>query len=95
MVIKEAKFLMSNTDWQKCPKPVLPEYAFIGRSNVGKSSTIRVLTGKKGRLGKRPGSTRRVQMSDLDLEPLLDILGFGFMSRQSMTTFDEIKNNNI
>ena len=40
MIIKSATFVESNTDWTKCPSPDLPEYAFIGRSNVGKSSLI-------------------------------------------------------
>ena len=48
MVIKEAKFLMSNTRVEDCPAPDKPEYAFIGRSNVGKSSLINMLTEQKG-----------------------------------------------
>ena len=44
MEIKSAEFVMSNTDVKKCPKNNLPEYAFIGRSNVGKSSLINMLT---------------------------------------------------
>ena len=48
MIIKEAKFLMSNTRVEDCPVPDKPEYAFIGRSNVGKSSLINMLTQQKG-----------------------------------------------
>ncbi|MEE0626129.1 MAG: GTPase, partial [Muribaculaceae bacterium] len=48
MIIKDAKFVISNSDVRKCPEGDTPEYAFIGRSNVGKSSLINMLTGRKG-----------------------------------------------
>lgn len=48
MEIKSAEFVISNTDVRKCPEGNKPEYAFIGRSNVGKSSLINMLTNKKG-----------------------------------------------
>ena len=47
MDIKQARFLVSNTDVAKCPRPDMPEFAFIGRSNVGKSSLINMLTVSK------------------------------------------------
>ena len=47
MLIKKADFIISNTDVNKCPEPNKPEYAFIGRSNVGKSSLINMLVNKK------------------------------------------------
>jgi len=72
-----------------------PLIVFAGRSNVGKSSTIRALTGVKVRVGKRPGSTRWEQMIDLDPITIVDIPGFGFMSGQSKTTIEEIKNHII
>lgn len=48
MDITNAEFVISNTDVRKCPTGTFPEYAFIGRSNVGKSSLINMLTGRKG-----------------------------------------------
>ena len=72
-----------------------PLIIFAGRSNVGKSSTIRALTGVKVRVGKRPGSTRWEQMIDLDPITIVDIPGFGFMSGQSKITIEETKNHII
>jgi GTP-binding protein EngB required for normal cell division len=66
---------------------------FAGRSNVGKSSTIRALTGKKVRVGKKPGSTRWEMMIDFGPVTIVDIPGFGFMSGQSKTTIEETKVN--
>ncbi|MBO6251124.1 MAG: 50S ribosome-binding GTPase, partial [Muribaculaceae bacterium] len=59
MIIKTAEFEISNSDWRKCPATSLPEYAFIGRSNVGKSSLINMLTGRKGlaKTSATPGKT--------------------------------------
>lgn len=48
MIIKTAEYVISNSDVRQCPDGNLPEYAFIGRSNVGKSSLINMLTGRKG-----------------------------------------------
>ena len=48
MEITSAEFVISNTDVKKCPAGIFPEYAFIGRSNVGKSSLINMLTARKG-----------------------------------------------
>ncbi|MFX1481821.1 MAG: GTP-binding protein EngB [Promethearchaeota archaeon] len=68
-----------------------PMVVFAGRSNVGKSSTIRVLTGKKIRVGKKPGSTRWELMIDFGPVTIVDIPGFGFMSGQSKTKIEETK----
>ena len=59
MEIKSAEFVISNTDVRKCPEGNKPEYAFIGRSNVGKSSLINMLTNKKGlaMTSQTPGKT--------------------------------------
>jgi GTP-binding protein EngB required for normal cell division len=72
-----------------------PLIVFAGRSNVGKSSTIRVLTGEKVRVGKKPGSTRWEQMIDLDPVTIVDIPGFGFMSGKSKTAIEETKDHII
>ena len=55
MEITNAEFVISNTDVKKCPAGTFPEYAFIGRSNVGKSSLINMLTGRKGLVGSHCG----------------------------------------
>ena len=70
------------------PKPII---VFAGRSNVGKSSIIRVLTGKKIRVGKHPGSTRWEQMIDFGPVTIVDIPGFGFMAGKSKTAIEETK----
>ena len=59
MDIKSAEFVISNTDYQKCPDSKLPEYAFIGRSNVGKSSLINMLCNRHGlaMTSSKPGKT--------------------------------------
>lgn len=81
MMIKEASFLGSNTEYEKCPPPVLPEYAFIGRSNVGKSSLINMLTGRS-RLAKTsstPGKTQLINHFEIDREwYLVDLPGYGY-----------------
>ena len=68
-----------------------PLVVFAGRSNVGKSSTIRALTGRKVRVGKKPGSTRWELMIDLGPVTLVDIPGFGYMSGVSKTSIEEMK----
>ncbi|MCB9189768.1 MAG: YihA family ribosome biogenesis GTP-binding protein [Flavobacteriales bacterium] len=81
MEIKEAKFVMSNTDWRKCPKPSLPEYAFIGRSNVGKSSLINMLTQRKSlaKVSATPGKTQLINHFVMDDQWLLaDLPGYGY-----------------
>ena len=62
MKIKSAEFVMSNSDVAKCPKERVPEYAFIGRSNVGKSSLINMLVDRKNlaKTSGRPGKTQLI-----------------------------------
>ena len=70
-----------------------PMIVFAGRSNVGKSSTIRALTGKRVRVGKKPGSTRWELMIDFGSITIVDIPVFGYMAGQSKTTIEETKVN--
>lgn len=81
MIIKEAKFMVSSTKVERCPKPSLPEYAFIGRSNVGKSSLINLLTDRRGlaRISKTPGKTQLINHFLINDEwYLVDLPGYGF-----------------
>ena len=81
MVIKEAKFLMSNTRVEDCPAPDKPEYAFIGRSNVGKSSLINMLTQQKGlaKTSSSPGKTQLINHFLInDSWYLVDLPGYGY-----------------
>ncbi len=68
-----------------------PMIVFAGRSNVGKSSLIRALTGRRLRVGKKPGSTRWEQFVDLGSIVFVDIPGFGYMARQSKKAIEETK----
>ncbi len=80
-MIKEASFLSSNTEYEKCPPPVLPEYAFIGRSNVGKSSLINMLTGrsKLAKTSSTPGKTQLINHFEIDRDwYLVDLPGYGY-----------------
>ncbi|PMD99389.1 MULTISPECIES: ribosome biogenesis GTP-binding protein YihA/YsxC [Siphonobacter] len=81
MKIKEAVFLVSNTDWQKCPAPDRPEYAFIGRSNVGKSSLINSLVRRKdlAKTSQTPGKTQLINHFSVDNSwYLVDLPGYGY-----------------
>ncbi len=72
---------MSNTDVAKCPKETIPEYAFIGRSNVGKSSLINMLTGRKGlaKTSGKPGKTQLINHFKInDTWFLVDLPGYGY-----------------
>ncbi len=81
MLIKQAEFVMSNTDYRKCPKPDKPEYAFIGRSNVGKSSLINKLTGRNSlaKVSSNPGKTQLINHFIInDSWYLVDLPGYGY-----------------
>ena len=81
MEIKTARFLMSNTSVKKCPDPNMPEFAFIGRSNVGKSSLINMLTNHKNlaKTSARPGKTQLINHFVInDNWYLVDLPGYGY-----------------
>ena len=84
MEIKSAEFVISNTDLKTCPAGNFPEYAFIGRSNVGKSSLINMLTGKKGlaMTSQKPGKTLLINHFIINNNWfLVDLPGYGFAQR--------------
>jgi GTP-binding protein len=79
--IKQAEFVISNTDLRLCPEPNMPEYAFIGRSNVGKSSLINMLTNNKSlaKISSKPGKTRLINHFLINKEwYLVDLPGYGY-----------------
>ncbi len=81
MEINQAQFLVSNSDYLKCPQPDKPEYAFIGRSNVGKSSLINMLTGRKNlaKISGTPGKTQLINHFIINESwYLVDLPGYGF-----------------
>ena len=81
MKIKSADFIISNTDIDKCPKERIPEYAFIGRSNVGKSSLINMLTGRKSlaKTSGKPGKTQLINHFKINNNWfLVDLPGYGY-----------------
>lgn len=92
MHIKSATFVISNTDVGKCPKDRLPEYAFIGRSNVGKSSLINMLTERKSlaKTSGRPGKTQLINHFLINSNWfLVDLPGYGYarVSKSAKKTF--------
>lgn len=93
MIIKSAKFVISNTKLDKCPKDNKPEYAFIGRSNVGKSSLINMLCNKKVAMtSSTPGKTLNINHFIINDEwYLVDLPGYGYAQR-SKKTIDKITN---
>lgn len=92
MKIKTANFVISNSDVSKCPKERIAEYAFIGRSNVGKSSLINMLTGqnKLAKTSGRPGKTQLINHFKINNEWfLVDLPGYGYakVSKSVKKTF--------
>ncbi|MDR0976898.1 MAG: ribosome biogenesis GTP-binding protein YihA/YsxC [Prevotellaceae bacterium] len=84
MEISSAEFIISNTDVSKCPKGTLPEYAFIGRSNVGKSSLINMLTGRKAlaMTSATPGKTLLINHFLINKSwYIVDLPGYGYAKR--------------
>ncbi|MBT8256917.1 MAG: ribosome biogenesis GTP-binding protein YihA/YsxC [Bacteroidia bacterium] len=92
MRIKSAEFIVSNQDVSKCPDSKLPEYAFIGRSNVGKSSLINMLTQRKNlaKTSGRPGKTQLINHFLINNSwHLVDLPGYGYarVSKKERKTF--------
>ena len=84
MEITNAEFVISNTDVNKCPAGNFPEYAFIGRSNVGKSSLINMLTGRKGlaMTSATPGKTMLINHFLINKNwYIVDLPGYGYAKR--------------
>src|SRR5690606_27585817 len=94
MEIKSAEFVMSNSDVSKCPKNTIPEFAFIGRSNVGKSSLINMLTSRKSlaKTSGRPGKTQLINHFIINKNwYLVDLPGYGYakVSKSAKKTFQK------
>jgi GTP-binding protein len=92
MKIKSAEFIMSNSNVTKAPKDRIPEYAFIGRSNVGKSSLINMLMGRKdlAKTSGKPGKTQLINHFKInDAWFLVDLPGYGYakISKKKRTIF--------
>ncbi|MCF8284081.1 MAG: ribosome biogenesis GTP-binding protein YihA/YsxC [Sphingobacteriales bacterium] len=88
MIIKTAEFLISNTKQDRLPEPTMPEFAFIGRSNVGKSSLINMLCRKKGlaKTSQSPGKTQVINHFVINSDWfLVDLPGYGY-AKVSQTT---------
>jgi GTP-binding protein len=93
MKIKKAEFVISNTEYKKGPEDGKPEYAFIGRSNVGKSSLINMLTDKKklAKTSGRPGKTQLINHFIINDEwYIVDLPGYGYAkaSKQSRAQWE-------
>lgn len=98
MVIHSAEFIISNTDIAKCPAPDKPEYAFIGRSNVGKSSLINMVCErtKLAKTSQTPGKTQLINHFAInDAIYFVDLPGFGFAksSKQSRNIWSKFTHN--
>jgi len=94
MKIKSAEFVVSNQEVSKCPRNSIPEYAFIGRSNVGKSSLINMLTDRKSlaKTSGRPGKTQLINHFIINKNwYLVDLPGYGYarVSKSSKKTFQK------
>ena len=94
MNVANAEFVVSNTNVEQCPKTKLPEYAFIGRSNVGKSSLINMLCNKKklAKTSSRPGKTQLINHFLINKQwYLVDLPGYGYArtSKAQKKTFQK------
>ena len=100
MIIKSAEFVKSSSKWQECPEPIFPEYAFIGRSNVGKSSLINAMLNRKD-LAKTSGTPGKTQLINNFMVNenwyLTDLPGYGFarVSKVQRKDFEKLITNYI
>jgi len=91
MKITSAEFITSSTDWRKCPPTHKPEFAFIGRSNVGKSSLINMLVDRKklAKTSSTPGKTQTINHFLVNDEwYLVDLPGYGYASASRSARFE-------
>ena len=100
MVIKTAEFVKSSDKWQDCPEPTMPEYAFIGRSNVGKSSLINALMNHKylAKTSGTPGKTQLINNFVINGSwSLTDLPGYGYarVSKTMRRDFEKLITNYI
>lgn len=100
MIIKKAEYVISNADWRKCPDTRLPEWAFIGRSNVGKSSLINMLTQRKGlaKTSAKPGKTLLINHFNINDEwYIVDLPGYGYarLGKEGLAKLDRLINGYI
>ncbi len=98
MKISNAKFLVSSPNVRKCPKAKFPEYAFIGRSNVGKSSLINMLVDRKNlaKTSGTPGKTQLINYFEINNQwYLVDLPGYGFakISKSIRENFEKLIND--
>lgn len=98
MIIENAKFVKSSPDYRQCPDEQLPEYAFIGRSNVGKSSLINMITGRKklAKISGTPGKTQLINHFQINEDWfLVDLPGYGYakISKRISATWEQMINN--
>lgn len=98
MQIKSAQYLVSSPSFDKCPKPDKPEYAFIGRSNVGKSSLINMLTHQKSlaKTSAQPGKTQMINHFIINKEwYIVDLPGYGYakISQSSRRRWEQMIEN--
>lgn len=98
MIIKSAKYLISSPSYDKCPRPDKPEYAFIGRSNVGKSSLINMLCNndKLAKTSASPGKTQLINHFIINDEwYVVDLPGYGFakVSQRSRRRWEQMIEN--
>lgn len=100
MVIKTAEFVKSSQKWQDCPEPTMPEYAFIGRSNVGKSSLINAMMNNKdlAKTSQTPGKTQLINNFLVnETWSLTDLPGYGYarVSKSLRKDFEKLITNYI